>query len=74
MYGLRVYARHCVHVCIFPQNTVTCVAPNVLYHFKEKDHVNTSIYHNFDREGLITVCWAEVTIVALSRYIGEGLL
>lgn len=36
------------------KNTVTCVAPNVLYHFKEKDHVNTSIYHNFDREGLIT--------------------
>ncbi|MPC15380.1 hypothetical protein E2C01_008170 [Portunus trituberculatus] len=36
------------------KNTVTFVAPNVLYHFKEKENVNTSIYHNFDKEGLIT--------------------
>ncbi|KAK8407460.1 hypothetical protein O3P69_002182 [Scylla paramamosain] len=36
------------------KNTLTFVAPNVLYHFKEKEHVNTSIYHNFDQEGLIT--------------------
>ncbi|XP_045131163.1 uncharacterized protein LOC123516122 [Portunus trituberculatus] len=54
------------------KNTVTFVAPNVLYHFKEKENVNTSIYHNFDKEGLITTIISGRTGMQARRHFHRG--